>query len=115
MILIQIVLISGFIVLLVRFILSPDSYQIRAWKKVIGVLFVSFAILSILLPAGLNRIAHFLGVGRGADLLLYLLTLSFIFVFFAQYVNSKQEQRRFVQLARKVALLETELQDRHGK
>lgn len=108
MILIQILLIAAFIVLLIRFLANPTSYQIKAWKKIIGILFVVLAIIAVLLPESLNKVANFVGVGRGADLLLYILTLAFIFVVFNLYVSSKQEQRQFVKLARKLALLEAE-------
>jgi hypothetical protein len=109
MMLIQIILICGFALLFLKFVASPNSYQVKAWKKIIGLLFLVLAVVAILLPDRLNSIAHFFGVGRGADLLLYLLTLAFIFVVFAQYVAGRQEQRRMAQLARKVALLEAEI------
>jgi len=112
MILIQVVLIAAFILLLLKFLANPNSYQIKAWKKIIGILFVFLAIMAVLFPDLLNHIAHFFGVGRGADLLLYLVTLAFIFVVFSQYVSSKQEQKRLVKLARKLALLETELKSK---
>ena len=115
MILLKTILIGGFVLLLIRFVLSPNSYQIRAWKKIIGALFVALAILAILLPNQLNRVAHFFGVGRGADLLLYLLSLAFIFALINQYLNEKQEQKRFVRLARKVALLEAEQHNKRHK
>ena len=114
MILIQAVLIIAFLALLFRFLADPGSYQIKAWKKIIGVLFVLMAIFAVLFPNILNSVAHFFGVGRGADLLLYLLTLAFIFVVFSQYVGSRQDQKRFVKLSRKVALLEAD-NDRNRK
>lgn len=106
MILIQVILILAFALLLIKFLANPNSYQMKAWKKIIGVLFVALAVLAVLFPGALNHVANFFGVGRGADLLLYLLTLAFIFVVFSQYVNAKQEQKRFVKLARKMAIIE---------
>jgi hypothetical protein len=106
---IQIVLIVGFVLLLGRFLANPNSYQIKAWKKITGILLVLLAIVAVLFPDTLNHIANWVGVGRGADLLLYLLAIAFIFVVFGQYISSKQEQQRVVQLARKIALLEAEM------
>ena len=106
--LIQVVLVVAFVFLLLRLLADPSSYQIKAWKKIIGIVFVMLAIFAVIFPNILNDFAHFLGVGRGADLLLYLLTLAFIFVGFSQYVSSRQEQKKFVKLARKVALLDAD-------
>lgn len=112
MILIQIVLIAGFVLLLLKFLASPNSYQIKAWKKIIGIIFVFLAIFAVTFPETLNNIAHFFGVGRGADLLLYLLAFAFIFVVFNQYVASKQEQKRVVKLSRRLAILEAEVNNK---
>ncbi len=110
MIIIQIILIIGFIYGLIRFLANPNSYQVRAWKKIMGILFTLMAVSVVLFPDMSNRLAHAVGVGRGADLLLYLLTLSFIFLSINLYLKSKQEQRRIVQLARKIAILEAQIQ-----
>jgi len=108
MILIQIVLILMFVYIMVRFISDPSGTQIKAWKKILGILFFFGAIFSVLFPGVLNKLANLFGVGRGADLLLYLLTLAFILVVSNAYIHSKQDQKRLVILARKVALLDAE-------
>jgi len=109
MILIQLVLIAGFLILLIKFLLDPNSSQIRAWKKLIGLLFVPLAIIFVLFPNEANTVAHTVGVGRGADLLLYVLTLAFIFVCINLYMKSKQDQRRITELTRKLAILEAKI------
>lgn len=109
MILIQAILIAGIIYLLVRFFSNPRSMQMRAWKKIVGLAFTILAIVVVLFPETSNDLAHTVGVGRGADLLLYCLTLAFIFVCINLYLRSKQEEQRLVKLARKVALLEAEV------
>lgn len=106
MILIQLILIIGFVVFLLRVLADPASYQLRAWTKILATLFVIAAILSVIFPDATNTIAHRAGVGRGADLLLYLLTLAFIFVMFNSYTQEKRLQKRIVLLARKVAIIE---------
>ena len=58
----------------------------------------------------LNWLAHGIGIGRGADLLLYGTVVAFIFMLMNNYLKEKHDERRFVKLARKVALLEYELQ-----
>ncbi len=114
MILIQVILISAFLYFLVRFLASPNSARMGAWKKILAASFSLLATALVLLPETANNIANFVGVGRGADLLLYLLTLAFVFTWLSVYMKSKQDEKQLVQLARKVALLEARL-DRKGK
>src|SRR4051812_47488995 len=106
MIIIQLILIIAFLGLVVRFVGNPNSHQMKAWQKIFGLLFCLMAIYVVLLPEQSNRIAHLVGVGRGADLLLYLLTLAFVFVVFNACIRTRQEQRRMVMLARKLAIIE---------
>jgi hypothetical protein len=57
-------------------------------------------------PEDLNALAHAVGVGRGADLALYLgLSLSFLAVA-ALLLQVRHLQNRFTQLAREVALIQ---------
>lgn len=109
MIVIQIILILAFVSFLFRLLANPNSYQIKAWTKIFGVLFVLGAIGVIAFPNSANTVAHWVGVTRGADLLLYILTLSFIFTILNLYIKEKQENRRLVSLARKVAIIEANL------
>lgn len=103
---IQIFLIVVLVLIMGNFLASQNSSRTKAWKKMLLLAFFAAAIFIILLPDSMNRIAHAMGVGRGADLLLYGLTMAFIFMQLNSYVKSKQEQRRLVVLARKVAILD---------
>jgi hypothetical protein len=114
MIAIQIILIAAFVLIMVRFLANPNSYQAKAWQKIAGVLLFFVALVAVLFPDTLNRIAHAVGVGRGSDLLLYLLTLSFIFVTLKLYVKSQYERQQLFKLARKIAILEAS-QNPHNK
>jgi hypothetical protein len=108
MIAIQALLILGFAVLLILLLSNPRNLKIQAGKKILGVLFVVAAVFFVVFPEISNDIAHFVGVNRGADLLLYLLTLSFIFVTLSFYLRINQEQNQTVKLARKIAILEAQ-------
>jgi hypothetical protein len=112
---IQIVLIAGFLMFLFRFLANPSSYQHKAWTKILTIIFALAAIVVVLFPDSSNTVAHWVGVTRGADLLLYLLTLSFIFTVFNMYIKEKQDQKRLVTLARKVALLDAQLRQKPSK
>lgn len=106
MILIQIILIVGFLLLLYRVLANPESYRLSAGIKILAILFVLVAIVTVLFPNSTNALAHKVGVSRGADLLLYLLALAFIFAMFNSYIQGKRQERRIVLLARKIAILE---------
>lgn len=115
MILIQVILIVSFLYFLFRFLSNPNSSKMQAWKKILGVLFALLAIIVVLFPNISNDIAHIVGVGRGADLLLYLLTVSFIISNLNLYIKSKQDQRTTVELARKIAILEANMKSRRPR
>jgi hypothetical protein len=109
MIAFQILLIVGILLVFGWFLVHPRSYSVRAWIKILTILFAALAVIVILSPHTSDRIARFVGVGRGSDLLLYVVSLSFIFVILNLYNSNKEEERKFVALARKLALLEAKL------
>jgi hypothetical protein len=106
MILIQLVLIVGFMAFLIRVLMNPASHQVRAMTKILASLFVLIAILTVIFPNTTTTIAHWLGVNRGADLLLYILTLAFIFEMFNSYIREKRLQENVILLARRIAIIE---------
>ena len=107
MIVIQIILIIGLLFMMTRLLSTRNTTRTNASKKLGLFLFMIAAIVVVLFPDMMNSLAHAVGVGRGADLLLYFVTLAFIFSQLNGYVKSKEEQRRLVILARKVAILES--------
>lgn len=106
MIVIQVILILAFLAMMVRFLANPNSHQSKAWQKILGVLFFMVAVVAVLFPGALNWIASLVGVGRGADLLLYVLALAFTFFGLKLYVKSQHDRRELHKLARKLAILE---------
>lgn len=111
--LIQVILIAGFIVVIVKFVANPASYQVRAWGKLVLAALVALAVVMILFPNISNTIAHAVGVSRGADLLLYALTVCFIFASVNSYLKFRQQHTLLVQIARKIALLEANEHYKH--
>jgi hypothetical protein len=106
---IQALLIVGVLLFLIFFLANPRNLKIQASKKILGVIFVLIAVFFILFPNSSNRLAHLVGVGRGADLMLYILVLAFIFVTLNSYIRMRQEEVRTTTLARKIAILEANL------
>jgi hypothetical protein len=62
------------------------------------------AALSVLFPGGLSWLAHKLGVGRGADLVLYILVITFMLVSVILFRRVADLERRYVVLARQLAI-----------
>jgi hypothetical protein len=58
----------------------------------------------ILFPDSLTYVARALGIGRGADILLYGLTLAFLFMSFFLYARIVQLRRQMTELVRHLAL-----------
>ena len=83
---------------------SRRNAQSRAWVKVGYVFFVVGAIYAIVRPNDTTVVAHWLGIGRGADLLLYALVIAFLFTTISAYTRFKDLELRYAQLARAVAL-----------
>lgn len=109
MIAIQIILVTAFVVLLWRFLADPFSHQVHAWIKILTFLFTVLAIIAVIFPDLANSLAHAVGVKTGANLLLYTLTLAFIFVVINMYSKGKRDEKRLVALTRRVAMLEAKL------
>ncbi len=103
---IQVILIALTVLTIVYFLSNQNSMQMRAYKKLALLGFIILMLVFILSPESLNTIAHKVGVGRGADLLLYCLSLAFIVFTLNVYLKFKGQQDKTFRLARRIALLE---------
>jgi small membrane protein len=73
------------------------------WRAyVVGILLAAAA--SVLFPGILVWLAKLVGVGRGTDLLLYILVITFLFVSVILFRRLDALERRYVGLARAVAI-----------
>lgn len=101
---IQVLLIFSVIALLVYLLRSRRSAQSKAWVKVGYVLFVVAAVYAVLRPNDTTVVAHWVGVRRGTDLMLYALIVAFSFTTLSTYLRFKDLELRYARLARAVAL-----------
>ena len=106
MILIQVIVILVALIIIFFALGGKQTHAARAWKKIAFCLLAVAMVVAVLFPETTNRAAHAVGVGRGADLLLYLLTLAFIAYGINHYLHQQAEKDRLFRLARKVALIE---------
>lgn len=111
---IQVILIGVLLFMTVNFMRSRQSSRTKAYKKLLLLLFVPSAIVVILFPDLTTQIAHLVGVGRGADLLLYGVVVVVIFQLFNNYIKDRDNQRRLDVIARKLAILEATHRDKRA-
>ncbi|NUR25716.1 MAG: DUF2304 domain-containing protein [Catenulispora sp.] len=106
--LIQIILIAMAFVLFVFFIRSSHSVRTQAFKRIGFILFLILNLDAVLRPDDTTWLAHKVGVGRGADLVLYLLVVAFAFFSVNTFLRFRNLERRFTDLARAIALRDAE-------
>jgi hypothetical protein len=75
------------------------------WRAYVVVVLMAAA-LAVLFPDALTRVANAVGVGRGADLLLYVLVVTFLLVSVVLFRRLAVLERRYTVLARKIAVSE---------
>ena len=109
---IQVLLIAAVLSLLVYLLRSRTNAKAKAWVKVGYVLFVVAAVYAILRPDDTTVLANWLGVARGADLLLYALVIAFLFTTLSTYLRFKDLEVRYARLARAVALQNPRIPER---
>jgi hypothetical protein len=63
-------------------------------------------IVFVINPSITMKIATFVGVGRGVDLVIYLLLLVFFFLFIALFYKSRNIDKTLIDLIRKIAIKE---------
>lgn len=104
MIILQILLILV-VVALMFVLLRSYSTRTRALTKIATFLFAIFAITAIVLPNWTTRLARLIGIGRGADLLLYGLCVVVMFMVVSQNLQQRRDQQRFAKVIRELTLL----------
>jgi hypothetical protein len=75
-----------------------------AIRRVLLLVFALVAMVSILAPTWVTRLAHLVGVGRGTDLLLYGLIVAFLGYTATSYRRFRLIERRLTELTRRIAL-----------
>ena len=104
--LLQILVIFIASALVIKTIGGSRSHKTKAWKKLLLLLLAIFMVIAVLWPDITNKLAKLVGVGRGADLLLYLLSISFIIYVLNSYLRQQEQVDQTFRLARKIAIIE---------
>ena len=77
-------------------------------RRAVMLLAIAIGAVAVLVPDVLTEVAQAVGVGRGADLLLYLLCVTFLFVSIGLHLRLTEMHERYVELARRLALHEAD-------
>ena len=104
---IQLVLVVGILVIVAWLFMKRGAKQL-AVRRLLIIAFALFAVLTVLFPGALTRTANIVGVGRGADLLLYATVLVLLGFLALQEARTKAAEKRTTYLARRLALDEAE-------
>ncbi|OKL50377.1 hypothetical protein BM477_02250 [Boudabousia marimammalium] len=83
---------------------SSDGDKSLAVRRIATLLFMLFAIIAVLQPLLVSRIAFYLGIGRGADLVLYILTVAFFANLVTNYRRTIYLEQKNTDIARSIAL-----------
>jgi hypothetical protein len=110
--LIQYALLAGVLVIVYVFIRGQHGVRMQASKRLAFFAFALLNVYAVLRPDDVTRVAKFVGVGRGTDLLLYALIVTFVFSTLAMYMRLREDEQRVTQLARAVALRDAEALNR---
>ena len=106
-IIVQLLLVLG-IVGIVSWLFVKRGAKQLAVRRLLIIAFAVFAVLTVLFPGMLTRVANIVGVGRGADLLLYATVLVLLGFLALQEARTKAAEKRTTYLARRLALDEAE-------
>ena len=90
--------------LVLFFVANRRKARAKAGVKIGFVLFVVYMVYAVLRPDDLTVVAHYLGVQRGTDLVLYALVMGFAFVTVSTWVRFREQELRYSRLARTIAL-----------
>ena len=101
--LIQFILLTGFFLSILSYF---RWFRKAIFDKIVMVLIFISACYFVLNPDSTTKLAVWLGVGRGTDLLLYLSLITFSYLLLLLYAKIKNQEKQLAELARKQALLE---------
>ena len=104
MTLIKVVLVLSFLGLLLWAFRNRNRVGLRASARLGLVLLIALAIASVIRPEMTLAAAHFLGVTRGTDLVVYALAVGFFMTSLGTYFKFREQERRLVEVVRAQAI-----------
>lgn len=108
---IKLLLLIGIVVVAAALTRATADARHQAVRRLLLAGFIVAAALSVLFPALLTRTANLLGVGRGADLLLYALVIAFLSYISTSYRRMNRLSRNITTLTRELTLLRAKVDE----
>jgi hypothetical protein len=106
------------VILIVLLLFILISYFRRFRRHVIDKILICVmllvGIIFVLYPEITNQIAHFLGIGRGADLLFYMAILGFAYLHMLLYAKIKKLEDQITTIVRKQSLDSVNLPEKNA-
>ena len=99
---IQVLLVTAICILVALYF---RSFRNQASKRLFFLFIFALGVVFVLLPDFTNRVAHILGIGRGADLLLYFSVIGGFLVLVLINAKFKKLERALTEIARRQAIL----------
>ncbi|TCK27397.1 DUF2304 domain-containing protein [Pseudonocardia endophytica] len=114
-VMLQIVLVLAALGALFYFVRSGQNVGVRASKRLAFAGFVLLNIYAVLRPNDVTWVARQLGIGRGTDLVVYLLVVAFVFGMLNTYLRDREISQHLTNLARQLAIRDAELARREDE
>lgn len=108
-IIVQIILVLAVIVMSLALMRGGSNARHLAIRRIMLVIFALVAAFSIFFPELLTFFARSLGIGRGTDLVLYGLIVSFLVFMATTYQRFRHMETTVTRLSRRIAIDETPL------
>ncbi len=94
--------------LAIFFIKSRKLYLTRVFTR-LGFMAISLGFIFIIFsPNSVIQIANLLGVGRGTDLIVYLMAMCFFLLCVIIFIKVKEIENKIVKIVREISLLNVE-------
>lgn len=103
-IIVQIALVLAVVLVSLTLMRGGSNARHLAIRRIMLMLFALVAASSIFFPQLLTHVARFFGIGRGTDLVLYGLVVSFLVYMATTYQRFRQMETTLTKLSRRVAI-----------
>lgn len=103
---VQALLIGATLFIIFVAIRSRTAHGVSASKKLLFMLLMLVMVAAVLSPGLVTDVANLVGVGRGTDLVLYLLAVTFAFYVVNDYLRAQDNRDQVNRLARRIAVVE---------
>lgn len=88
---------------------SQGPVHKAAWRVYV-VLVLSAAVVAVIFPLSTTRLANALGVGRGTDLVLYVLAVTVMWITVVTFRRLSELERMVTRLSRALAIRDTQVE-----